>query len=221
MTEEQASGHEAAPQRIGEVVESTSDRFTAQCYHLYRSPPLGAFVRTDAPSNTASSAGQEGESSHIYAVVCGVSTQALDPGRHVIARGEDADSEDEIYRSNPQLARLLCTRLEALIVGHSDGGSAFNQYLPALPPRIHAFVYPCIFEEVAHFTRSLDYLYLLVHSSRAGRGVADEVVAACIRQASAQLDDPLSFLVRAGKALAVVLTDDLPRLNSILRRLSP
>ena len=222
------------PQRIGEVVESASHQFTAQCYRLYQSPPLGAFVRTVStlnPSVSPLSKGGlrgvergvegDGEPSSIYAVVYGVSTQALDPGRPVIARGEDEDSEEGIYRSNPQLARLLCTRFEALIVGHGDS-NAYKQYLPALPPRIHAFVYPCAPEEVGQFTsEKLDFLTLLVNSSVAGRGITDEVIAACLRQASAQLENSRSFLVQAGKVLAVQLTGDLPRLNAILRRLSP
>ena len=35
-------------QRVGEVVEAASHRFLAQCYRLYCSPPLGAFVRTQS-----------------------------------------------------------------------------------------------------------------------------------------------------------------------------
>ena len=227
----QSSAGRQIPQRIGEVVESASHRFRAQCYRLYESPPLGAFVRTQAPYASTSvspfpavgQAGPEnhqdaGELSHIYAVVYGVSTESLDPGRPVAARGEGEGSEEDIYRSNPQLERLLCTRFEALIVGHGDG-RAINQYLPALPPRVHAFVYPCSSEEVRQFSRSLDFLYLLVNSAPAGRGTTDEVVAACLRNAGGQMEDPRGFLVEAGKALAKQLAADMPRLNAILRRL--
>ena len=198
------------PQRIGEVVEAASQQFTAQCYQLYQSPPLGAFVRT----------GGGGEYSDIFAVVYSVSTQSLDPGRPVVARGEAEDTEEDIYRSNPQLARLLCTRFESLIVGHGDGAD-FNQYLPALPPRIHAFVHTCTPEDVRRFVRCLDFVSLLLHSSPVGRGMADDVASACLRQASVYLEEPRSFLVEAGKALAIQLSGDLPRLNSILKRLSP
>ena len=211
-----------ALRRLGEVVESASDRFTAQCYRLYESPPLGALLRTDsAPTLTVGhspeGAGGEGR---IYAVVYRVSTQALDPGRAVVARGEGEDTEEGIYSSNPQLARLLTTTFETLIVGHGDEAGV-SQRLPPLPPRIHAFVYPCTTDEVQRFTRSLDFLSLLLNSSHAGAGMADEVVTACLRHASAHLEEPNSFLVRAGKTLAGLLTRDLPRLNSILRRLSP
>ena len=207
-------------QRVGEVVESASHKFTAQCYRLYQSPPLGAFVCTESRLAGDFDVGSEGETARIYAVVHGVSTRALDPGRPVIARGEDEEREEDVYRSNPQLERLLCTRFDAQIVGHGDGAE-HHPYLPALPPRIHAFVYACSPSEVERCTRSLDFLDLLVSSSPAERGIADEVIAACLRQASSQLEDPHGFLVQAGKVLAVHLAGDLPRLNSILRRLNP
>ncbi len=216
--------------RVGEVVEAASHRVLAQCYRLYCSPPLGAFVRTESvrPPLSQFATGRqrgiegeaEGETSHVYAVVYGISTESLDPGRPVVARGQDEIKEEDVYRSNPQLERLLCTRFEALIVGHSDGDTC-NQYLPALPPRIHSFVYSCTPEEVGQFTRSMDFLTLLVNSVPAGPGITDEVITACLRQAGAQLEDPRSFLVGAGKALAVQLAGDTPRLNSILRKLSP
>ena len=156
----------------------------------------------------------------IYAVVYLVSTQAIDPGRLVLARGEGEANEDDVYRNNPQLERLLCTRFEAQIVGYDDGPTTF-QYLPAHPPRIHSFVYPCTGEEVGRFASALDFLDLLVDSSPAGRAITDEVVAACLRQASRHSGDPYSYLLRAGKSLAVRLAEDLPRLSSVLKRLSP
>ena len=159
------------PRRVGEVVESASDRFVAQCYTLYESPSLGAFVR-------AGSEGANGDGTPVYGVVYGVSTQSLDPGRPVIARGGDSASEDEVYDANPQLARLLCTR-------------------------------------------SLDFLGLLLGASPFGPGMADEVIAACLRRASAHQEDPRGFLVGAGKALAAYLSRDLTRLDAILRRLRP
>ena len=201
------------PRRVGEVVESASDRFVAQCYTLYGAPSLGTFVR-------AGSEGTNGDGTPVYAVVYGVSTTSLDPGRPVIARGGDSASEDEVYDSNPQLSRLLCTRFEAVITGHSAGGS-LKQYLPPLPPRIHSFVFECDDDEEREVTRSLDFLGLLLGSSPLAPGMADEVIAACLRRASAHQQDPRQFLVGAGKAIAAYLSRDLTRLDSILRRLRP
>ena len=203
--------------RVGEVVVSASDRFTAQCYRLYDAPPFGAFVRSNM---VASSSDDEGGAVSIYGVVYRVVSEPLDPTRPIAPRGEGEGSEEDIYRSNPQLERLLCTRFDVLIVGHTDGGGT-NQYLPAQPVRIHAFVHNCTADEVARFTCSIGFLDLLVHSNPGGRGITDEVIGACLRQASVHQEQPREFLVSAGKTLAVQLAGDLPRLDSLLKRLSP
>lgn len=189
------------PVRIGEVVEAATHRFVAQCYRLYEGPSLGALVQTASPP--------------IYAVVYDVSTQSLDPGRPVIARGQEETTEQDLYDHNPQLSKLLTTRFQGLIVGYVDRDQRVHG-LPPLPPRIHAFVYTCDSKETEGFTQSLDFLHLLVNS---GISNVDEVIAVCLRTANASRQDGGKFLVQAGKALAVELTGQLPRLNAILRRL--
>ena len=189
--------------RIGEVVQSATQGFTAQCYRLFQAPPLGMLVKTSSPE--------------IYAVVSSITTESLYPGRPVVARGEDEESEEGVYQSNPQLDRLLCTRFEVVIAGHDDGGSVVHG-LPPLPPRIHAFVYSCSAAEVDGFTSSMDFLRLLLNINIPA---GDEVIAACLLGASAVQDSGSGFLLRVGKALAGELAGDLPRLNSLLRRISP
>ena len=188
--------------RVGEVVGANSSSFLGQCYRLYDAPPLGCLVRTSSPE--------------IYGVVCRVSTEPLDPGRPILARGEDAESEDEVFRENPQLERLLTSRFETLIVGHQDT-TGTKQSLPPLPPRVHSFIYWCGLDEIARFTASLDMLRFLVNAS----GPApDEVLGAYLRIAAATHPEPREFLLRAGKTLAAELSGDLPRLNTILKRVS-
>ncbi|NQW24018.1 MAG: hypothetical protein HQ475_11290 [SAR202 cluster bacterium] len=189
--------------RVGEVVESTSTSFVAQCYQLEGAPALGGLVRTDSPD--------------IYGVVGQVTTEPLDSARPVLARGEDADSEEDVIRDNPQLARLLTSRFEVYISGHVEDGVT-RQYLPPRPPRVHSFVYLCSPEEVSKFTGRLDLLRLLLNS---GAAHADEIVGACIRQAAPAHEQPDEFLMQACKTLAVELSGDVARLNSILRRVSP
>ena len=190
-------------QRVGEVVEATSTSFVAQCYRLYDTPPLGSLVRSGTPP--------------LYAVVFLVTTGPLDAGRPVLARGEAAASEDEVFRENPQLERLLTSRFDALIVGHRVGEDV-RHFLPPLPPRVHSFVFMCCAADVARFTSRLDLLHLLLNS---GVPAADEVVGACLRQAAAAHADQGEFLLAAGKALAGELAGDLPRLQAILRRVAP
>ena len=146
-----------------------------------------------------------------------MATEPLDSSRPVLARGETAETEEEVFRDNPQLTRLLTSRFEALIAGHREG-DADRHYLPALPPPVHSFVYTCSPQEVARFTSRLDLLRLLLNS---GLAIADEVLGACLRGAAVAHDDSEAFLLRAGKALAAELAGDLPRLNSILKKVSP
>jgi len=189
--------------RVGEVVESTSTSFVAQCYQREGAPALGGLVRTDSPD--------------IYGVVGRVTTEPLDSARPVLARGEDADSEEDVIRDNPQLARLLTSRFEVYIAGHVED-AVIRQYLPPRPPRVHSFVYSCSPEEVSRFTVRLDLLRLLLNS---GAPHADEIVGACIRQAAPSHEQPTEFLAHACRSLAVELSADVARLNSILRRVAP
>ncbi|TET16334.1 MAG: hypothetical protein E3J81_03460 [Dehalococcoidia bacterium] len=189
--------------KIGEVIESGSDRFVAECYELHSPPPLGSLLRTT-----------DGQV-EIYGVVCNASTESIDPGRRPLARGREESEEGNIYRQHPQLSRLLRTTFDTLVIGHGQGDD-LHHYLPPRPPRVHSFVYLCEGDEVRRFTRSLDFLAILLG---ARGGSVDEVVSACLRRAAGAHDDERAFLVRVGKELAVLLGGELNRLNAILRRI--
>ncbi len=189
--------------KIGEVIEARTGEFVAECYELHTPPPLGGLVRTT-----------DGEV-EIYGVVCNASTESIDPGRRPLARGREESEEGNIYRQHPQLSRLLRTTFDTLVIGHGQG-DALHHYLPPRPPRVHSFVYLCEGDEVCRFTRSLDFLAILLSARVAS---VDEVVSACLRQAAGAHDDERAFLVRVGKELAVLLGGELNRLNAILRRI--
>lgn len=194
------------PIKIGEVIEASTGGFTAQSYELHQPPPFGSLVKT-----------KEGEV-EIYAVVSGAATTSIEPGRRPIARGREEAAEGDIYRSSPQLEKLLRTDFNALVVGHKEGGGEsekLSHYLPPRPARIHSFVYLCDAEEAVRFSQSLDFLSILV-----GAGAqADELIAATLRHAAAAHPDPHDFLIKAGKELAVLLGGETNRLNTILRRI--
>jgi len=188
------------PERAGEVVEAGTTEFIAQCYELYQSPPLGSLVKT-------------GE---LYGMVYNAATTSMEPGRRPIARGKDEASEEEIYRSSPQLLKLLRSEFCALVVGHRWDGALY-QYLPPEPARIHGFVYLCTPEEVREFSQSLDFLNLLVNARLPVP--TDEFVAASLRLMSRVQEDSRGFLVAAGKELAILLSGQYHLLRSVLGRL--
>ncbi|MXW30626.1 MAG: hypothetical protein F4Z88_07875 [Chloroflexi bacterium] len=186
--------------KFGEVVEASVDSVTGQCHTLYGAPPLGTLVRVGAS---------------LFAVVDGVSTAALDPGRRVIARGAGLESESDVYAENPQLERLLRTDVTLTMVGHEEGGRYF-QHLPPLPPRIHTFLYACSGAEVRGFMERSDWTALVLASALP---TADDVLAAALREAAPNFDDPRAFLMQTCRAIASQLPTDAARLAAIMRRL--
>ena len=72
-------------ERVGEVIEASTTDFTAQCYELYQSPPLGSLVKL------------EDADIELYGVVYQVTTTSFEPGRRPIARGKDEVSAEAVY----------------------------------------------------------------------------------------------------------------------------
>jgi hypothetical protein len=192
--------------RVGEVIEACTTDFVAQCYELYESPPLGCLVKTRWDSNA-----------ELYGVVYKVLTAGVDPGRRPIARGKNELNEDEIYRSNPQLLKLLKSDFNVLVIGYKQADMLF-QHLPPKPARIHGFVHLCSADEVKQFSRSFDFLSLML-KSRLDIPV-EELVGASLREMGQVYGaEKHAFLVSAGKELATLLTADYVQLKAILKGL--
>jgi hypothetical protein len=192
--------------RIGEVVEASTTEFTAQCYELYGLPALGSLV------SVRDAAGE------LFGIVCHATTASIEPGRRPIARGRDEASEEDIYRSSPQLSKLLRSESRALVVGHGDG-QEIRQHLPPHPARIHSFVYLCSPERVREFSRCFDFLGLLVKTPLPVS--TEELVAAALRQMSQAHESRNDFLLAAGRELARLLSGEYGRLKAVLDRVAP
>lgn len=190
--------------KIAEVIEASTTEFVAHCYDLDGAPDFGSFVRV------------RDRAVDIIAVVSEVRTASIDPGRRPLARGQDADDEEQLYRDNPEIRELLRTELTATVVGFRDADE-FKHWLPPRPPRIHGFVYRCTSAEVEAFTNRLDFLQTLLASPN--RIALDELIAATIRNASLARGGDRQFLVRAGKEVATLLANEVNRVNGILRRI--
>ncbi len=194
----------AEMQRVGEVIAASTTDFVAQCYELYQSPPLGSLVKTaDLPVE-------------LYGIVYHATTTSLEPGRRPIARGKDEASEEEIYRSSPQLLQLLRSEFSALVVGYKENEKLYR-YLPPKPARIHGFVHLCPSEEVKEFSQSFNFLNILINTHLPVP--TGELIAACLRQMSPVYEDPHDFLVAAGKELAILLSGEFNQLKAILMRI--
>ncbi len=191
-------------QKVAEIIEASTTEFAAECYELYSLPPLGSLVKT-----------ADGET-ELFGVVYNASTSSVEPGRRPIARGKNEDSEEAIYRANPQLSKLLRSEFSSIVVGHRQGLD-IRHFLPPGPARIHGFVHVCESQEVREFSKSLDFLNVLLNERLSVP--AEEVVGAALRQMSVAHENPRQFLVAAGRELALILGDDFSRLRAVLARL--
>jgi hypothetical protein len=187
-------------ERAGEVTQACTTDFVAQCYELYKTPPSGTLVKAGEPP--------------VYGIVMSAETTSIEPGRRPIARGKDEASEEGIYRTSPQLKRLLRTEFSVIAAGYRQEGKLYRR-LPPQPVPVHAFVYFCPPEE---FADSFDFLPLLINGNNLPVD-AGELTAAALREMSRAQDDPRAFLVAAGKELAGLLRQDYVRLKTILGRL--
>ena len=190
-------------ERVGEVIDASTTDFVAQCYELYQSPPLVSLVKT------------RDSDIELYGIVYHATTTSFEPGRRPIARGKDEASEEAIYKSSPQLLKLLKSEFGAVMVGHREGDS-WHHYLPPKPARIHSFVYLCPTPEIKEFSQSFGFLNILLNTHLPISPA--ELVAACLRHMSQAHADPRTFLVKAGKELAVSLGGNFNQLKAILER---
>jgi hypothetical protein len=166
-------------------------------------PVFGSFCRADA---------QRGQS-QVVGLIYDISIEDDELARQMAA----ADSPPAEWRADNQLNRPLPIEIRALAVGYRQG-EAMVHGLPPQPPLTLADIHPLTDAEVRAFTEQLDFLPLVLS---AGEIPVDDLVAAALRQAAQArpAGERRAFLVRAGRACAHWMADDLPRLSSVLRML--
>ena len=198
-------------QRIGEIIEASTTRFTAGAYELLAAPPFGSLVR----------AVTRDEGLAVYGLVYEIRTGSREPGGRAVVRGRTYSGrelyDEEIYFENPDLAEVLQTEFSALTVGFAEHGQ-IHQYLPPHPPPVHYSVYQCDGAELARFSAGCDFFRGVLFATNVP---SDELLAAAIRAAARACPDPRAYLVGAGREVAGLLKDDYDRLTALLRRIRP
>jgi hypothetical protein len=105
-----------------------------------------------------------------------------------------------------------------VVVGHRQDKKLYH-YLPPTPAKIHSFVYQCSPQEIKEFGKSFDFLNILINARLPVS--TEELVAAALRQMSQAYEDRKTFLVAAGRELALLLSGNLSQLKAILGRIKP
>lgn len=206
------------PNHIGEVIETTTIQYTAQCLEpedlkFPQMPPFGSWVKSF----------DEESGNKIFSVVTYVTTTPIDSVHRARALGL---SLAELREQQPQIFAMLKTEFKAAIVGYEMPAPSLNgngqgrgkvyQYLPPRPPQIHQGVYHCDPSEVINFTEELDFLRTLLQVKDIP---VESLIAAVIREAYRIRQANRTWLVQVGRTLSVLLKDDYDRLRFILSQI--
>jgi hypothetical protein len=132
-----------------------------------------------------------------------------------VATAEDPPIEQV---ADQQIVRTVPIEVSALAIGYLRDGD-YHQALPPQPPLTLARIYSLNPEEILAFTERLDFLPLILTATTIP---VDELLIAALRGAA--LVRPESernrFLIEAGRACARFMTQDLVRLENILRNVA-
>jgi hypothetical protein len=207
------------PHHIGEVIETSTTEFLAQCLEAEdlsfpSIPPFGSWIKSF----------DEESGNKILAVVTFVTTSPIDSVHRARALGL---SLEELREQQPQIFAMLKTEFRATIVGFetpniTNNGKAprkgkIYQYLPPRPPQIHQGVYLCDEDEIIDFSDNLDFLRVLLDV----QGISPEALtAASIREMAQYRRGDRPWLIKVGRALSLLLKDDYDRLRYILSQMN-
>lgn len=197
---------------IGEIIATSSLSFTAERLdprgdgeppRPVQPPNLGSLVWAALP-----------EGGRVFAVVSFGTTGGLDPGRRVVARSRGELSDDQVYREHPELAHILRTEFEALLVGYEGPEGTIHRHLPPQPPPLHYAVYPCSPVEVRAFSEDLRYLRLLLNAQTSVPN--EQLLAAHVREVHRSRGEDPAWLEGAARQVATLLRRDYERLRAAL-----
>jgi len=197
------------PKHIGEVIETATSEYLAQCLDSEQLsfpsvPPFGSWVK----------AKDEESDNIIFGVVTHATTSPIDSVHRARALGL---SLDQLRQQQPQIFAMLKTEFKVSLVGfESNQGQSLYQYFPPRPPQIHQAVYQCDAQEVLRFSQKLDFLRILLQVSYIP---VEPLIAAVIREIYFLRASDRNWLVRVGRQLSVLLKDDYDRLSYILSQI--
>ncbi len=204
MGDKQIIGHVLRGSTTGFVCGTNIDRMDA--------PEFGAFV--EAPCGDGYDGGDGVPLDRVIGLIYGIRIEDDPLVRQLILAGNVTRQTREDQRVN----RLVPVEISVVNIGYARGGN-MHQTLPPRPPLSLAEVNKCDAGDVRAFCRHFDFFRLVLNVPELP---SDELLGASLCLAAATFDDDgarRAFLVNAGRELAKLLSQDLVRLENILRLL--
>jgi hypothetical protein len=157
----------------------------------------------------------DGEDTHVFGLIYDVQVPDDPSVRQLILAGEMEPEVIQDQREN----RLVPIEVSVLVIGYQQAGQ-IRQGLPPQPPISLDELMMCDDDDIRTFTEQLDYLRLTLNSAHIP---ADELLIVNLQRAAAirPPETRRQFLLKAGRELARLLSGDLVRLDSLLRRIKP
>jgi len=167
-------------------------------------PVFGGFCKAPA---------QQGKS-HVIGLIYNISIEDDELTRQMAAA--DHPMEEEL--ADQQYLRQIPIEYDVLAIGYQADGE-FYYSLPPQPPLALALIQPMTREEILHFTQQLDFIPIILSAINLP---VDDLLAASLRSAASTRtgSEKYSFLIQAGKFSARLLSDDLTRLDNLIRNLN-
>ncbi len=130
---------------FAEVIESSLQTFTGQCWQWNKTPEFGSLVIIENKNRT------------LFGIVYQMQTGSMDPARYPFPYQK---TYEELLAEQPQIFEFLKTTLSCLNVGYQEK-SKLLYLLPPEPVSIHAFIRPATHEESKIFFANNRYLHLI------------------------------------------------------------
>lgn len=131
---------------FAEVIESSLDKFVAQCWQWDNFPKFGSLVQVKNKNIT------------ILGCIANIQTESTDPLRYPFPYKK---TEEELHKEQPQIFEFLKTTFNVKVLGYIENQTEKHYLLPLYPCKIHSFVNQCSSKFTNHFFSVPDFLYPL------------------------------------------------------------
>lgn len=186
---------------FAEVVESSVNSFTAQCWKWDNFPNFGSLILVEEKEKT------------FLGLVTNISTGSLDANRYPFTYQKTLE---ELQEEQPQIFEFLKTTFKVLVVGYIEN-SKIRYLLPPTPAKIHSFVSFPSRKVILDFFSSFDFLHL-IFSNEAVIINIDELLLALLHYLSNEgLLNELK-LIEFSDRLSLLTGNDYRRLKLFLYR---
>ncbi|MCK4265371.1 hypothetical protein KAW80_03365 [Candidatus Babeliales bacterium] len=187
---------------FAEVIESTLNHYTAQCWKWDDFPDFSSLVEIKDQNHTT------------LGVVTQVQTGSMDPMRYPFPYQK---TEEELLKEQPQIFEFLKTTFKVQILGYLDSRGVLYHVLPPKPCKIHSFVSTSKKDLIQIFFKNTDYLHLLF-AFESNLTNLDELLLGILKQLEEYKFLTNEMLREFSKTFSLLTGNDYRRLKLFLKR---